>query len=204
MVAISPFEGKERVGIVRMTYLISRENIKFRNTQYNILCKKYRLHMELSKKDLTKGFWVAQIQRIEEWLAKKGYVISYVSDVEDQVDFDEKTVFIRSRNHAESRFYTLLHECGHILIRAGWRQFAKEHPMYAASGDGRCARSKAYRVSLIAEEIDAWKRGRRLANRLGLFVRDDKYDNIMTECLSGYIEWAAEVSTAIRQSKIVS
>jgi hypothetical protein len=161
--------------------------------------------MNYSKeKSLTKKFWELQAQKISKWLSKKGYHISYVTDVEDQVDFDAKIVHICSRNHAESRFYTLLHECGHILIRDSWRQFAKEHPTYAASGDGRCARSKAYRVSLIAEEIDAWKRGRRLANRLGLFVRDHRYDSIMTECLTGYIEWAADITSALGQSRAPS
>lgn len=152
-------------------------------------------------KKFKKEFWNQQIEEIQRWLSKKGYSIKYKSDVEDQVDFDAKVVFICSRNHSESRFYTLLHECGHILVKNSWRKFAKDHPMYSASGDGRCARSKAYRVSLIAEEIDAWKRGRRLAARMGLFVQDSKYDKIMTECLTGYIEWAADIGIALKGEK---
>ncbi|MBK25079.1 MAG: hypothetical protein CME70_19430 [Halobacteriovorax sp.] len=152
--------------------------------------------------ELSKSFWAFQIKKITNWLLEKGYTVRYDPDVEDQVDFELLEVQICSRSHAETRFYTMLHECGHILIRNGWKQFAKEHPMYAASGDGRCTRSRAYRVSLIAEEIDAWKRGRRLANRLDLFVRDQKYDKVMTECLMGYIEWAGGIETALREENV--
>jgi hypothetical protein len=44
---------------------------------------------------------------------------------------------------------------------------------------------------VVAEEIEAWKRGREIARDLDLFINDDKYDNLMTEQVMSYLVWAA-------------
>jgi len=149
-----------------------------------------------------KEFWNHQFDTVSDWLAGKGYMVALDTDVEDQVHIEEHIVQIDSRQHAESRFYTLLHEAGHVLIRQGWKQFHADHPMYASSSDGRSVRSRAYSVSLIAEVCEALKRGRRLAKRLGLYVYDKKYDRISTDCLMSHIEWAANHDNIIRQQRL--
>jgi hypothetical protein len=151
----------------------------------------------------TKEFWNWQFGVVSDWLAKKGYMVVLDTDVEDQVDFTPNIVQINSRQHAESRFYTLLHEAGHVLIRQGWRQFHADHPMYTCSTDGRAMRGRVYRVSLVAEECEAWKRGRRLAKRFGLYVYDKKYDRISTDCLMSHIKWAANNESIIRQQQLM-
>ena len=136
--------------------------------------------------------WKAQFDEACEWLSKKGYKVKCRTDAEDCVLFCSKIVLINSRNHPETKYYTLLHECGHILINNDSERFEREVPMYAHSSDGRNARSKAYRVSTVAEELEAWKRGRRLASRLGHLVDDVKYDKQITDNVMSYIEWAAD------------
>lgn len=144
------------------------------------------------KDTLVANFWNKQAQEVHDWLAKKGYSVKSQTDAEDCVCFDEKTVFINSRNHPETKYYTLLHECGHILVAQDATNFEREMPMYARSSDGRNARSKAYRVSTVAEELEAWKRGKRLSARLKHYVDDVKYDKQITEGVMSYIEWAAD------------
>ena len=136
--------------------------------------------------------WKNQFDEVKCWLGKKGYTVKCRTDAEDCVLFCAKTVLINSRNHPETKYYTLLHECGHILIDKDSARFEKEVPVYARSEDGRSARSKAYRVSTVAEELEAWKRGRRLAARLGHHVDDLKYDKQITDNVMSYIEWAAD------------
>ena len=51
--------------------------------------------------------------------------------------------------------------------------------------------SKKYKVDTMAEEIDAWRKGRELANRLDIYVNDEKYYNLQVECLYGYIQHLA-------------
>jgi len=136
--------------------------------------------------------WKTQYDEVCAWLKKKGYKVWAYTDADDSVSFTGKRVFINSRNHPETKYYTLLHECGHVLIDNDSDRFEREMPMYARSMDGRRARSKAYRVSTVAEELEAWKRGRRLATRLGHTVDDDKYDKQITDNVMSYIEWAAD------------
>jgi len=142
----------------------------------------------------SKQFWEKQFEVIEDWIEAKGYHTRCYTDADDQVDFEKKVIHIDTRQHAESRFYTLLHECGHILISQTARQFAIDHPMYAFSSDVRSCKSKAYQVSLVAEEIEAWKRGRRLAKRFRLEVNDEKFNRIMTDCVISYIADAATIA----------
>jgi hypothetical protein len=136
--------------------------------------------------------WLEQMEVAKEWVTAKGFTVVEDTDLEDKIVYWKKRIYLNSRKHAQSRFYTLLHECGHLLVDQTADKFQQDHPMYAQTADGRVARSAAYRVSLVAEEIEAWKRGRRLAARLGLFVDDAKYDAQMTQCLMSYINWAAD------------
>jgi hypothetical protein len=136
------------------------------------------------------GSWSAQFAEAEGWLNAKGYRVVQETDADDSIVWQEKTVYINSRNHAETRYYILLHECGHLLISQGAKQWAEDVPMYCQTVDLRIEKSKAFKVSLVAEEIEAWKRGRRLARRLGHYINDKKYDNQITQCVFSYIKSA--------------
>ena len=137
--------------------------------------------------------WTSQIQHISNILLEYGYEVLEHTDAVDRVEFEENTVYIDSRKHPESRFYTLLHELGHVIIHEdGVEEFESDHPVYVHAADRRTYRSKAGRVSLIAEEIEAWKRGRWIAREEELYINDVKYDKQMTESVITYINWVAD------------
>ena len=52
-------------------------------------------------------------------------------------------------------------------------------------------RSKKYKVDIMSEEIDAWRKGRELANRLDIYIDEEKYYKVQTECLYSYIQHLA-------------
>ena len=85
-----------------------------------------------------------------------------------------------------------MHECGHLLISLSWNTFGRVDFKYACSTDKRNQRSKKWKVSLITEEIESWKRGRSLAKRLNYSIDEQKYDVYMTKSIMSYIEWAAK------------
>ena len=144
--------------------------------------------MTIAKED-----WEFQIGYLEELLSEHGYLLIEDTDEEDRIEFDERAVYLNSRLHPETRFYTLLHELGHLDIFVnGAQQFQDEHPMYIQHQDGRSPNGKAYRVSLLAEELEAWRRGRRIARQEGMIIDDFKYDKMMTDCVMSYINWAAD------------
>lgn len=146
----------------------------------------------MAKTKPDKQLWLKQIEEIKYWVEGKGYKLTFGTDEEDRLCFESKTIYINSRNHPETKYYTLLHEAGHLLISQSWKSFDKDMPMYAASSDGRVEKGKAYLVSLLAEEIEAWKRGRRLSNKFKHYIDNSKFDQHITENVSSYIVWAAE------------
>jgi len=132
-----------------------------------------------------------QFKEVSKWAGKYGVKVKLAWGEDDCYEPSEKTITINSRQGPEIRYYTLLHECGHVLIANHWKDFDKEHPMYASSTDLRTAKSKAFKVSIVAEELEAWKRGRRLSKKLGHKINDEKFDNLITENVMSYIKWAA-------------
>lgn len=143
-----------------------------------------------NEKRVKSDIWLKQTEELIQWAENKNFKVLFRTDAEDSVCFEEKTIYINSRNHPETKYYSLLHEAGHIIIASNWQSFEREMPLYAISNDGRKAKSKAYIVSTIAEEIEAWRKGRRLAARLNHFINDSKYDTTITDSVMTYVEWA--------------
>ena len=121
-----------------------------------------------------------------------GYEIYEDPDYQDCCRNDAKIIEICSRNGIENKLYALLHECGHALIRENWKKFTQEYPAHADCGfDGRKSRSAKFKISTIEEEIEAWKRGKRLAKRLGIEINEERYDANKAKYLMSYVLWAA-------------
>ena len=121
-----------------------------------------------------------------------GYEVLEGSDFNDVCMSDIKQIHICSRNGIENKLYALLHECGHALIRENWTKFQKEFPAHAACGyDGRKNTPDKYRISLIEEEFAAWKRGKRVAKRLGIQLDEARFEKHKAQCLMSYINWGA-------------
>lgn len=81
----------------------------------------------------------------------------------------------------------LLHECGHTLVADGADddRFGMGYPL----GDKRKWRTLAHRFAVLDEEMEAWRRGWKLATRLGLSIDRASYDAIRFECLKTYLHW---------------
>tara|TARA_R110000787_G_scaffold255563_2_gene360897 strand:- start:333 stop:779 length:447 start_codon:yes stop_codon:yes gene_type:complete len=123
--------------------------------------------------------------------SRLGYEVYEGPDMQDVCMSDVKEINICSRKGIEKRLYGLLHECGHALIRENWTKFQKEFPAHAACGyDRRKNRTDGYRVSLVEEEYEAWKRGKRLAKRLGIELDEERYEKHKTKCIMSYMHWA--------------
>ena len=134
----------------------------------------------------------SQFEEIERKINDHGIDVILKKGEEDRWDPTARIVFIDRSYTWEKRYYILLHELGHVLISKTLNKFNEDYPMYANSIDNRRTRSKAYRVSLIAEELEAWKRGRKMGKKIGHFIDDVKYDKLISDNVMSYIEWAAE------------
>jgi hypothetical protein len=139
--------------------------------------------------------WKSQIDVItKELKSRYQYDVIAMTDEEDRADFSDRIVYINSRSHPETRFYTLLHEYGHVeLYEEDWRSFGSTFPSYIRFHSKRSTRSKSGKIATIAEEIEAWRRGLSFAYRKVFVVDFAKYEKVMNESLMSYVEWAAGV-----------
>lgn len=120
------------------------------------------------------------------WLDTKGYYVDFDKNGDDSVDTEGKIVSINSTRTRETQLYILLHECGHVLISnndsiVGYKRVQEKYS----------EKTNIHKVFTIMEEVEAWKRGRMLALRLGINIEEKKWDLDSSRALNQYIKWAA-------------
>ena len=130
------------------------------------------------------------IDHLEAYLADKYDVfISFGYDEPNACSEEDKILTIITRQHLETRLYTLLHEAGHLIL----------YEEYDHSGlfpsiiyqPFRKRFSKASAVDVVRNEVLAWEVAYELAGTLGISVNHKKWNNIRKKCLYEYCKWAA-------------
>ena len=123
-----------------------------------------------------------------EWLERKGYFTDFDKNGDDSVDCSNKIVSINNTRTKETQLYILLHECGHVLIHNN-----EDVVKYKEVQERFSERSNINKVFTVMEEVEAWKRGKLLARRLGIHISEEKWNKDMSRALNKYIRWAAGV-----------
>ena len=123
-----------------------------------------------------------------DWLDNKGYYVDFDRNGDDSVDSTSKIVSINTTRTNETQLYILLHECGHVLIHnnediVGYRDVQERFE----------ERTVINKIFTVMEEVEAWKRGKLLARRLGISIDEEKWNKDVTRALHKYIRWAAGV-----------
>ena len=147
-------------------------------------------------KKIKEVLFKAGIVRLIDWLWAKNWDVEFDYMVKDEMDPSAKCVTISTRQGVEKQLYSLLHECGHILIQSNEIRYNKKFPAQAKRNcylsHRQLEKSKKYKVDVISEEIEAWDRGKSLATRLGLYIDEDKYNEVKVTCVYTYVDWAAK------------
>ena len=92
---------------------------------------------------------------------------------------DASIIGINAGEPLREQLYILLHEAGHAILKI-------EHKKYLETRD-ETLQSK---LSLLREEMEAWKEGRTLAERMGIGINDGAWAMFCKQNLEDYIEWA--------------
>jgi len=137
------------------------------------------------------------ISTVSMWLHDKGWTIDFDYLNKDEMSPTEKLVTVNTRQGIEKQLYSLLHECGHVLVQQNWLRYEKDYPATAKmncypSVNKRLERTPKYKVDVLSEEIEAWKRGKTLAKRLGIFLDEKKYNDLASRCIFSYVKWASK------------
>lgn len=137
--------------------------------------------------------WEQKIDKLESWLSERGYrlIKGKEKHITDSVDFDLKLVLLSVRSKAENQFYSLLHECGHILNRN--KNFDRKYKVLrGAETDPRKEKTLRYLTEEIEEETEAWRRGQQLSEKLNIPVDYDTYHNYASKYIMTYVVYAAK------------
>ena len=90
-------------------------------------------------------------------------------------------IFINKNKSWKIRFYSLLHESGHVIIDINNKK-SKIFSEYKEK-----IKSKKDFISLLEEEISAWKEGSKLCEELKLAVNNNFLQKFIAECITSYV-----------------
>jgi len=143
-------------------------------------------------KKLKQQAFESGIEELIEWTNKKGYDIEFDYCVQDEFRAGDRMITISTRQGREKQLYSLLHECGHLILQNNENLYNDKYPSSAKMAyclsNKRLEESSKYKVDVMAEEIDAWRKGKDLAKRLDIYIEEDNYYSVSTKCLYTYIK----------------
>ena len=136
--------------------------------------------------------YIAPMGHLIAWCYERGIDVKFVTRGGGVYYPEDKVIKISGRIRPMSQLHFLLHECGHHLIgdrdkreRFGMGYNQVDHP--------NIKRTFHHRVDIVDEEFEAWQRGWKLAQRLGLRISKVDYDRTRVEMLRTYMKWALKV-----------
>lgn len=128
------------------------------------------------------------ITAVTYWFQQKGYHVEIDRDGEDAIDRDSKFVSINSTRSLETQLHVILHEAGHLLVEKS-DKITNGIPEVL---NKYSEKSKIHRTFTVIEEIEAWKRGLKLASRLGIKINKEKWNKDVARAIYKYMVWATE------------
>tara|TARA_Y100000004_G_scaffold164748_1_gene195100 strand:+ start:326 stop:814 length:489 start_codon:yes stop_codon:yes gene_type:complete len=158
------------------------------NFDMDIFLSEISEKFKISKSDI----WKRQFKELSDWLFSLDYNVTLKKGCQQEVDREENIIYINSNLKWENRYYSLLHEAGHVLVDNNKDKFSYNYPFYIDE-DKVGRRGNKYKISTIGEEMEAWIEGRKLGDfQLNHFINYDKYDKLMSDCVMTYVYWASE------------
>ncbi|NBP57578.1 hypothetical protein EBU71_13780 [bacterium] len=146
----------------------------------------------MSRINLTRRGWKAQIQILENYCNDKGWDIEWVSRKDPSADtalIDKNRIYIKKERNNELTFYILLHEIGHMMLCQNNRMYEER---YNAVFEAFSRASITHKIKRVEEELDAWKTGYKLSKRLKLYVNRRRFEQIKSRCVTTYMMWAVD------------
>tara|TARA_B100000131_G_scaffold274990_1_gene277292 strand:- start:903 stop:1316 length:414 start_codon:yes stop_codon:yes gene_type:complete len=128
------------------------------------------------------------IAKLIDWADQKGYVVLLDRYGDDSICYESRIISIKSTRKEEIQLHTLLHECGHLLVHKNGsvHEFDLVKDIYRES-------SQIVKTYNVIEEIEAWKRGRTLANKLDIEINEEKWQREVSRAITKYMKWALSV-----------
>lgn len=140
---------------------------------------------------------IGDMAKVIDWCTTRGIKVDFVKKAAAVYYPDSKLVKIASKLKPLRQLAYLLHECGHHLIdsKEDHERFGMGYPQ----DDPNVKRTFHHRITCLEEELEAWHRGWKLAQRLNLNISREKYDVFRLECLRTYIKWTLKPGRTVEE-----
>jgi len=132
------------------------------------------------------------INLITQWAATKGYKVFGKWEIDAFYEDEKEIVYSLRTKKEENQVYSLLHECGHALAYES-QGYKNRFPTMSKRRFKTAKvnpRTNAFKVEQIVEEYDAWGRGLKLADRLGIEIDKESYNNYASRWVMSYVRKA--------------
>ena len=121
---------------------------------------------------------------------KNNYGIDVEYGDENAYLINDKRIEICKNQNAKSKYYTLLHEAGHVYLRSK-KEFAADFPLNESRIFRRC---KKHRMEVLREEFEAWRVCVDLAEENGLLMEKQILNAMRDKYMLQYIDWVINPS----------
>lgn len=149
----------------------------------------------MKKRSRIDPFWMDQCEAVRDWLDDKDIMLMFSKELDNEFSPDGKYINIRPIKNKEEMFYTLLHECGHVLVETNNKGFKDNYKTKDFNDWDKMVRTRdsALKVSVLADEMEAWNRGRKLAKRLNLAYDEKEFKKLMGQCVWAYASFMSRL-----------
>ncbi len=132
------------------------------------------------------------------YTAACGYKIELVHNCHTRIDHSLRTIFINSAYGRQRIYYVLLHEIGHMVLNLKNTLSNGEIMPYVLNYPGLADKkmaaqrtsSRRYAITLIHEELDAWRKGIDIAHALQLPLSTFEYTELASKSVATYVSAA--------------
>jgi len=163
-----------------------------------VLSKDYRIApIKIEPRVPVRGLKLDNMEKMRQWLTKRGFQLQLLRGAEDCVDFAARTVCINSESTYQIKLSSLIHECGHVRIflsrvrRPGSRICGSTLAEQCLLVGRREPRARSSRISLLQEEMDAWESGEELAKGLAVRYNRCVFEKDRVRALMTYVAYTA-------------
>ena len=135
------------------------------------------------------------IDRLSAWAETRKLYIAK-GNFDAYLHSNKHIVYNTALRNKTNMVYSLLHECGHAIAFNDRRSYKHNFPVLFKqrfSEDKVNKRTNRYKMEIVLEEHDAWRRGQRLADKLGLDLDADKYYAYAARWVKTYMDPDAEI-----------
>lgn len=133
---------------------------------------------------MTKTETETAINRLKEHLTSKGVTIKFNSEGENAYFPEPNIISVNTRQNMKSRYYSMLHEVGHYLLRQE-EDFSTKYLLDHSFSN----RSKDKRIDVLREEIAAWDKAYSFIQENNYPFEKEKWDFYSKKFIYQYAMW---------------